>query len=235
MEGYHANQSLLHTKLKAAYAIRTDGQQEYSTKVGINSYRIDVFDETKNTAYEIQLDNFGTSFYEKIRDLIKIHDVVVVHPIPIIQQVRTIGESKPRVIHKRNDFYTIFEKLVSFRVEFCSKKLSFELLKVEERIERKLSGYRRRGRPKYKLLSRDLVRVIDKREVEDHEDIYSFLPENLPSRFTNKDLMEGLEIKGGRRRRKKIAACMSYSLRNLGIIEKTGKQGRFLEFKIACR
>lgn len=228
------NQTLLHQKLKHAYARKCGGREEVAVFINGKAYRIDVLDETSKIAYEIQLGNFGGGFYKKIEDLVDVYKVVVVYPIPLKQHVnsREKGRVESRVVRKRNDYYSIFKDLVSFKTCFKEGRLEFELLLVEEEVEQEFAGFYGK-RPHYSRLQRDLVEVLDSRKVASSKDFLSMLPDDLPETFTNKDLRERLDIKGGSRRKKKISGCMTYSLCSLGILDRVGKTGNAYLFSIS--
>ncbi|MFX0102392.1 MAG: hypothetical protein ACFFCS_22695 [Candidatus Hodarchaeota archaeon] len=220
------NQTLLHQKLKHLYSKACDGREEVDVQIKGRKYRIDVLDESSKIAYEIQLGNLGMHFYKKIEALMDLYKVIVVYPIPLKQHV-TINEKgnvESKLVRKRNDYYSVFKDMVSFRTNFKEGRLEFELLLVEERVEQEFAGFYRR-RPHYTTLQRDLVGVVDSWTLSSQEDFLSMLPENLPKTFTNKDLIERLDIKGGLRRKRKISGWMTYSLCSLGLLDRVGKQG----------
>ncbi|MHA1680963.1 MAG: hypothetical protein ACTSUE_08135 [Promethearchaeota archaeon] len=221
-----SNQSKLHIALKHRYSEKTGGREEVVVSVGGKKYRVDVLDESTGTAYEIQLEHFGRQFYPKVRALMERYTVVIIHPISILQHViaRNNGRVEEKQVKKRNDYYSIFKNLVSFRLPFYEGRLRFELLLVEDRVHQVFSGYRGR-RPRFRVEERELVRVIDSRELCSLADFEAMLPGDLGMEFTNAELAGGLTIRGGKTRRKKIAGCITYSLCLLGVLKRAGKRG----------
>lgn len=234
------NQTLLHQKIKNYYTKLVNGKEEVTIKVNGNKYRIDVFDEKNNAIYEIQLKDFGKRFYEKISDLQKVNKVIIVHPITIKESLVLIERNKSddklyfkqKIVNKRNDYFSFFEKLVSFKIPFNEKQVNIHLLLIEEKVVKKFA-YIRRGRPRYHTKQRDLLKIIDKLHIKTRNDFLNFLnPTKLNMPFTNNDLVENLSIKGGLRRKKKIAGCLTYSLCSLEILNRVGKKKNAFLFDI---
>ncbi len=228
------NQTLLHQALKHHYALSVGGEEEVDVSSGGKRYRVDVLDQARSRAFEIQLEHFGKQFYSKIDDISHDLFVTIVHPVPTIQHasIRTGAMVETRTVHKRNDFYSLFDVLVHFKIPFNPSRFKFEILLTEERIFQEHVGFKR-GRPLYRLVSRELINVLGSRHVSTAADFIAFLPPGLPRTFTNKDIAGRLSIKGGTTRRKKIASRITYSLRLLGLLRVAGKQGRLLSFELA--
>lgn len=227
------NETLLHKALKARFAWSTGGETEVDVRVDGKTYRIDVLDRAAGDAYEIQLGHFGKTFYPKIRALTSRYNVIIVHPVPVIQHVTTWdhGAATSRVVHKRQDVYSIFEHLVSFKVPDVIGNLKVNVLLIEERVAQRFAGFRGK-RPRHEVLERDLIRIVDTWLSSSPEDFVSMLPRGLPDEFTNNDVAAALDIKGGRTRKQRIAACMTYSLCQLGLATQVGKQGNAHVFSI---
>jgi len=228
------NQTLLHQALKHDYASKVGGEEEAGVESGSKRYRLDVLDRVHRHGYEIQLEHFGKQFYDKIDAITRQLFVTIVHPVPVIQHVsaRSGAVVETRVVHKRNDFYSFFDVLTHFKMRFDPARFKFEILLTEERVFQDHAGFKR-GRPLYRLVSRELVHVVDSRHVATADDLLAFLPLGLPAAFTNKDLAERLGIKGGATRKKKVASRMTYGLRLLGLLRVAGKEGRMLLFERA--
>nr|MDO8111401.1 hypothetical protein [Candidatus Sigynarchaeota archaeon] len=227
------NQTRLHQTLKELYASATGGETEVNVRVGDKKYRIDVLDQVAGNAYEIQIKQFGKAFYPKIQALSSLYNVIIIHPVPVVQHVTTWehGLASQHVVRKRQDFYSIFERLVSFRAPDVIGKIQVRVLLVEERVTRQLAGFHGR-RPYYEVLDRDLVRVVGERTYSGSRKFLAMLPSGLPCEFTNNDVAAMLDIKGGRARKKKIAGCMTYSFCQLGLARRTGKRGNAHVFSI---
>ena len=228
------NQTLLHQSLKHEYARQVSGDEEVDVLSDGKRYRLDVLDRARGHVFEIQLEHFGRQFYQKIADIAKHYFITIIHPVPVVQHVSTRCGStvETKVVHKRNDFYSIFDALIRFRIPFDPKRFKFEILLTEESVVQVHAGFKR-GRPLYCVLSRELMRVVESREIASIADVLAFLPPGLPPTFTNQDIANRLDIKGGKTRRKKMASRITYSLRLLGLLRESGKQGRLLLFERA--
>jgi hypothetical protein len=230
------NQTRLHQALKELHARATGGETEVDVRVGGKKYRIDVLDRVTSDAYEIQLEQFGKAFYPKIQALSSQYNVIIIHPVPVVQHVTTWehGLASQHVVHKRQDFHSIFERLVSFRAPDIIGKIQVRVLLVEERVTRRHAGFRGK-RPCYEVLERDLVRIVGERTFSSPGKFLAMLPSGLPGEFTNNDVATLLDIKGGMTRKKKIAGCMTYSFCQLGLARRAGKQGNAHVFSIVDR
>jgi hypothetical protein len=230
------NQTLLHQALKELHARATGGETEVDVRVGGKKYRIDVLNYVAGDAYEIQLEQFGKAFYPKIQALSSHYNVIIVHPVPVVQHVTTWerGLASQHVIRKRQDFHSIFERLVSFRAPDVIDKIQIRVLLVEEHVTRRPAGFRGK-RPCYEVLDRDLVRIVGDRTFSIPGELLAMLPPGLPGEFTNNDVTALLDIKGGMARKKRIAACMTYSFCQLGLARRVGNRGNAHVFSIVDR
>ncbi|MFX0115998.1 MAG: hypothetical protein ACFFB3_15720 [Candidatus Hodarchaeota archaeon] len=232
-----ANQTWLHQKIKALYSTKVDAAQESEIDVQGHKYRIDVFDEKQATAYEIQLSNFGRKFSNKIKTLLggQIR-IVVVYPVAIREKVIWMGRveaGRSRTITKRSDVYSLFDELVHFKIAFIPEQMGFDVLLTEEVVWKELFGFRgRTQRPRYRQVQRDLLDVRETRKFRSRADFLDLLPKNLPSVFTNRHLAEQLAIKGGERRKRRVAGRLTYSFCKLGLLDQVGINKRAHEFSI---
>jgi len=236
---FSRNQTWLHQKLKNHYLDEVGGTEEAIVSLNGRKYRIDVLDKEKTTIYEIHRSNFGGKFSEKVKDLLSLSKlkIVIVHPIVLKQKVtRFIRDSntvRVSYYNKRGDIFTLFEKLVFFKVKFIPNRMRFDILFIEEHVLKESEGFWRRSkRRKYKIMQRDLLSVQEIRKFSTRNDFINVLPEKLPDIFTNHDLAERLEIQGGIRRVRRIPGCITYSLCKLGILNRVGTRGRAHEFTI---
>lgn len=231
----------IHQQLKKLYLDSViQGEQEVLTEIDNRKFRIDVFDTLNNRAFEIQRHNFGKGFYDKIELLtqkLKMK-VIIVHPIVIKQKItrmkngNIIGTSYINKT-KKADFYSLFEKLVSFRTSFIPGKLGFDVLLIREHVKKEFIGrWKKSNRPRYKMIQRELISIENSINIRKKADLLTFLPENLPKVFTNRNISDQLEIQGNKRRKSRIAGWMTYSLCNLGLLSQVGKKGRAHLFKI---
>jgi hypothetical protein len=214
------------------------GTEEAPLQINGNTYRIDVLDKQKATAYEIHRSNFGMRFSEKIRELIQSTKmkIVIIHPIVLRQKITRMKQGEilsVSHINKFGDIYSFFEKLVYFKTEFVPTRMEFEVLSIKEHLVKECIGYwRRSGRRRYQTVQRDLITIQDTQQFQKRADFANLLPKGLPPVFTNQELAEKLNIQGGIRRKKRIPGCMTYSLCRLGILRQVGKRGRAHEFTL---
>lgn len=229
------NQTLLHQKLKLTYLNQVEGTEEVSLDVNGRKYRIDVLDNEKNTAYEIHRSNFGGKFSQKINALLKVPlTTVIVHPIVLTQKVTRMNHGKILSIShytKYGDLFSFFENLVHFKVEFVPQRMEFDVVYIKEHVLKELVGYYRRSmRRKYQTVERDLISIEKVQKFKTKSDFINIMPNRLPNTFTNRDLAERLETKGNKRRIQRLPGLITYSLCELGILHRVGKQGRAYEF-----
>jgi hypothetical protein len=85
-------------------------------------------------------------------------------------------------------------------------------------------GSWRRGR--WSIHNRRLLKVVDRKTFSTTQDFLVLLPEALPENFTTKDLTEALNL------RHSLAQKMTYCLRHMGLIEVTGKRGRWFVYSL---
>jgi len=230
----------VHQQIKKLYLDSViQGEQEVITEIDNRKFRIDVFDKLEKKAYEIQRHNFGKGFYDKIELLTRKMRVIIVHPIVIKQKItrmkngNIIGTSYINKT-KKADFYSLFEKLVSFRTSFIPGKLGFDVLLIREHVKKEFIGrWKKSNRPRYKMIQRELINIENSINIRKKADLLAFLPKNLPKVFTNRNIIDQLEIQGNESRKFRIAGWMTYSLCNLGLLSQVGKKGRAHLFKIS--
>ncbi len=230
----------LHEQLKKIYLNSLIfGEKEVLIKINGRKFWVDVLDRQNNVAYEIQRYNFGKGFYDKIKMLVNQLNVIIVHPIVIRQKVTRMKNGNIVGVSyinktKFTDYYSFFEKLVSFRTTFEPQKIGFDLLLIKEHVKKEFAGiWSKSKRPRYLMTQRELISIEENTEIRQKSDLYSFLPEHLPEVFTNQNISERLEIQGGDKRKRRIAGCITYSMRNLGLIEQVGTKGRAHQFIIS--
>ncbi|MFX0125427.1 MAG: hypothetical protein ACFFAE_17535 [Candidatus Hodarchaeota archaeon] len=235
---YSGNQTLVHHKLKLRYLSEVRGTEEAIIKIKGKKYRIDVLDELKSSVYEIQRSNFGNIFSDKIRDLLQFSKmkIVIVHPIVLTQKVTRMNQGEIMGVsyyNKRSNIYSLFEKLVYFKVEFVPQRMEFDVVFIKEHVLKELVGfYGRSRRRKYETIQRDLLDIEEIMKFRTKSDFLNLLPNGLPDVFTNRDLAEKLEIKGSQKRIQRVPGIITYSLCILGILDRVGTRGRAHEFII---
>ncbi|UCG04492.1 MAG: hypothetical protein JSW11_11015 [Candidatus Heimdallarchaeota archaeon] len=235
---YSGNQTLIHKKLKEHYLSEVGGTEEALVDIKGKKYRIDVLNQSKTIIYEIQLTNFGSIFSDKIRDLLEFTEmkIIIVHPIVLTQKVTRMNQGKiVGVSHysKQGNLYSLFEKLVHFKVEFKPQRMEFHVVFTKEHVLKEFTGYYGRSmRRRYKTIQRDLICIEKIMKFQTKSDFIGILPKGLPDAFTNTDLAEKMGIKGKRGRIQRIPGIITYSLCRLGVLNQVGRRGRAHEFSI---
>jgi hypothetical protein len=163
---------------------------------------------------EIQTGNFYM-IRDKLRELLKSHPVRLVHPIPERKWIVHIGPNGEVVSRrrspKRGRVEDVFLELVYIPLEVLLVQ-SEDVLVDDGR-----GSWRRRG---WSLQDRRLIEVAGSVVFSGPYDLFGALPENLPHRFTTKDLSAASGL------RAHVARKMAYTLRKMGMIERVGKRGR---------
>ncbi len=222
-------ETLLHNKIKALYVTNENVKSEVYQKINTKNFRFDVFDDEKSMIYEIQRSSLGGRFSQKIQTLLDStnYQIRIIHPIVHKQKVtRLDGDNKISTSYR--NFYThvyhFFEHLVHFKVSY-QERLQFDILLVYEHLFKQFSGYyQRTGRRRFYTSDRDLVSIDHVKKIRCKEDFYTFLPIDLPTHFTNQDLFNSFTFKRKSRRNSRLPGKITYSLCQLGLLERVGKK-----------
>lgn len=231
------NQTWLHQKLKNYYLTHVGGTEEVSFQINGKKYRVDVLNKERTVVYEVHRSNFGKKFSRKIKGLLQLPmKIIIVHPIILKQKVTRMDRGEivnVSYYNKHGNIYSLFEKLVNFKVEFIPQRMEFEVLFINEHVLKEFTGFYRRGRKrKYKIIQRDLVSIVNTHILNTKADFIKLLPTGLPYVFTNQDIADRLRIQGNGRKKLRIPGLMTYSLCKLGILDHVGRRGRAYEFSI---
>jgi hypothetical protein len=215
-------ESSLHKSLKEYYAIE-GGIQE----VAINGFLIDVV--KNNILYEIQTRNFA-SLRIKLKTLLETNQIKIVYPIPLqkwIVRIPNINDGKAttrRKSPKHGRIEFLFNELVYISNLLIDPNLTVEVIFTHDEEIRRDDGkgsWRRKGAS---ILDRRLVKIISIKEMIYPIDYNNLLPFNPFTIFTNQELAAELGIPI------RLARKMTYSLRQMGILENVGKQKNSLLF-----
>ena len=213
----------LHAKLKEIY--QEPGDQ---LEVSVDKFVIDIVRD--DLLIEIQTRNFS-AIKNKLMELIKGYRVRLVYPIAAEKWIIRETPDGSSVISRRKspkrwDFIDVFTELVRIPRILRHSNFSMELILIKEEqvlCQDGKGSWRRKG---WSVTDRKLVEVIDRKLFSAPNDLLNMLPKELPIHFTNKDLAELAKIT------RNLAQKVTYCLRQLGVIEVDGKQGRSLLFKI---
>jgi hypothetical protein len=211
------NEGPLHAALKEWYAQPGD-----RTEAAVDGYFVDILRGA--LLIEIQTAGFA-SIKGKLAALVDRHRLRLVYPIAREKWIVKVGDDlitpiSRRRSPRRGSVEDIFAELVSFPELVAHPNFALEVLFIrEEEVRRQEAGraWRRRGWVTHK---RRLVEVVGRRLFESPAELGEVLPPGLPQPFTTANLAGAL----GRGRRQ--AQRMAYCLREIGVLEAVGKQGR---------
>ena len=216
-------ESSLHAAVKDWYAIPGD-----RLEVPVNGYVIDILRDS--LLIEIQTRNFA-QIKHKLRSLLENYTVHLVHPIAQEKWITRLPENgkdslSRRKSPKRGRFVHIFDELIRIPDLITHPQFSLEILliQVEEiRIQDGKGSWRRKG---WSISDRRLTAVIDRLVLKKPADFLQFLPPDLPTSFTARDLAEQGSIP------LRLAQKMAYCLKHMGNISMTGKRSNAYLYKI---
>lgn len=217
------NEGPLHQALKALY-LDADGEEE----VGVGSFVADVRGADA-VLYEIQTGGFAP-LKRKLATLLESHEVVLVHPIAAVRYIVKLPEGEDeqatrRRSPKKGALANIAEELVSIPHLLEHPNFQLEVVLIEEDEVRVYDPGRVRRRGGWRVVSRQLTRVVDRHRIVGPEDLFSLVPGPLPEDFTTRDLAEAM----GQPRW--LAQKLAYCLRESGAVELCGKSGNALRYR----
>ena len=236
-------ESTLHAQLKAFYT-GIDGQQE----VAIGSYICD--GRTRSgELIEIQIGSFGP-LKEKLQYLAQEHRIKIVHPIIRNRIIETYSADKlilrKRYSPKKGTIWDIYKSLIYAPELVLLKNITIELVALditERRIEDGRGSWRRKG---ISLQDKVLLALHDTRSLSYPIDYQSFIPFSLKDPFTIRDFYNScIDIQTSHKA--VLLKCFSdplhepfsyaiaqkaiYVLYRIGILERTGKKGKFYLYR----
>jgi hypothetical protein len=221
----------LHRQLKACYAL-ADAPR---TEVKLGAYRIDAVRDDA-TLVEVQHGSLA-AIRDKIAALLeKKHRVLVVKPIIAAKTIVKLDAPEGEVISrrlspKRGTMLDLFHELVYFTRVFPHRRLTLEVPLVEVE-ERRYPGHGRRRRWRkndFVVEDQRLVRVLEERSFRTTADLWSLLPDGLPTPFHTGHLAEAT---GSARW---IAQRVAYCLVKTGATREVGKTGNARLYKRVAR
>jgi len=217
------NEGPLHQALKSLYLT---GQAEEEVSVG--SYVADVRAED-DVIYEIQTGGFAP-LKRKLTALLEDHRVVLVHPIAAVRYIVKLPEhpdeqAKRRKSPKRSSAANIVAELVSIPHLLDHPNFQVEVVLIEEDEIRMFDPGRVRRRGGWRVVSRQLNGVLERRRIGSREDLYSFVNGPLPEAFSTADLA------GAMGQPRWLAQKLAYCLRESGAAELCGKSGNALLYR----
>lgn len=181
---------------------------------------------------EVQTRGFS-SIKRKVEALLDLgHRVRILHPIA---SERTIVRLDPEgaILSRRRsprhgDIRDVFSELVGIAELLARPRLEIEVVLVTEEEYRRHSSdgpWRRKG---WMVVERRLVEIVETVNFHGGEDLARLLPPDLPEAFTTADLA----VQTGCPQR--TAQQMAYCLRKVGAIDRVGKVGNAVTYRLAA-
>ena len=218
------NEYNLHAQIIAAEALPDD-----RLEVKVDGYIIDIV--RKNRLIEIQTKNFS-SIKKKLYKLIPKHGIKLIYPITKEKLIIKIEPGSKKEISRRRSpkkgkLVDLFKELIYIPDLIVHKNFEIEVLLIKEeeiRCADGLGSWRRCG---VSIVNRQLVEIVKRVKLKKRQDFKMFLPQGLPSPFTNNVFTEYSHYSIYTVRK------LTYCLKKMGIIKECGKLGRNLLFELA--
>lgn len=220
----------LHAALKAWYAQPGD-----EAEVAVEGFVIDL--RRGETLIEIQTRNFA-AMKRKLMHLVERYPVRLIHPIAQEKWVVKYKADGKTVVSRRKSprrgqVAELFMELVSFPQLVAHSNFTLEVaLTQEEEWQRpakrgvgRRASWRRKG---WAIFDRRLLGVVAQVILTSPADYLRFLPETLPTDFTNQDLATTAH------QPLYLAQKTTYCLRQMGVLEAVGQRGRATLYAMAA-
>ncbi|MDE6530186.1 MAG: hypothetical protein K2K96_05360 [Lachnospiraceae bacterium] len=213
----------VHAVLKYYYA-----PQEKYHEIRIGNFIADICKEGE--IIEIQTRHFYT-MRAKLDYFLQDYEVTIVYPIPYIKFLRWVdpetGEiHPPRKCPKKGKIYDIIPELYSIKPYLSNEHLHFILIFLNMEEYRILDGWskdKKKGSTKTDKIPTSLV---EEWRIDTQEDFLNFLPDNLPEKFTSKDVSALCKIP------MQTASTLLHILNDLKLIDRIGKTGNAYLYEI---
>ena len=217
------NEGPLHAALKLWYAQPGD-----QFEVKVEGFVVDIVRD--DLLLEIQTGNCGAIKW-KLANLVRSHRVRLIYPIAqekwITRQAKNDRVAR-RKSPKRGRLEDMFWGIVGIPQLLSNPNLSLEVVMIREEEARRYVGKRRWRTRGWGIEERRLVEVVEQRVFAQSSDWLVFVPAAMES-FTSRDLAETMGIP------RELAQKMAYCLRQMGIVELIGRQGRANLYRPATR
>jgi hypothetical protein len=221
-------ESDLHAALKRHYARPSD-----QIEVTVDGYVIDIVRGAEARGdldhgaelIEIQTGNFA-ALKRKLPALLEKHRVRVIYPIAQakwITRVKADGKTpvSRRKSPRRGTLEEVFVELVSLPELMAHPNFTLEVVLIHEEEWRcPRSGRRRYRAREWRVCQRRLLNVIEAIEFAVPTDFRRFIPIDLPTPFTSRELAEAIQ------RPAYFAHKITYCLRKMGVLTVVGKRQR---------
>ena len=215
------NERSLHAALKN-YLFKEGDQVE----VKLENYVIDLV--RGKTLIEIQTRSFA-AMRRKLEHLLPQYKIKLYHPIAAKKWiVRVDGDGaflKRRRSPRKGSAFDLFNELLSLRSVAMHPNLELHILMVEVEEVWKDDGKGSWRKKYWSVHDHHLLKVTEDYCLCGAEDYLSLLPEKLPEKFTNGDLITA------QRCTSRMAGKATYALREMGLIEQVGILNRYHVFQ----
>jgi hypothetical protein len=210
------HESELHEQLKHRYA-----GKHGETEAPFMGFVVDVL--LPNEIVEIQTRGFG-KLRKKIESIASHRQMRIVHPISIettITKLASNGELlSSRRSPKRGRVEDAFREIATIADLLPASSVAVEIAlvrAVEIRMDDGRGSWRRKG---VSIVARQLGAFEQAVRLQAAEDFLALLPEGLPRRFSNRDLMEAASLRYAQ------AQPMTNALAKMGLIAAVDRRGR---------
>lgn len=209
-------ESSLHLALKR-YLAQPDDRFEAE----LDGYIVDILQ--RESVIEVQTGNFG-AMKRKLSALLPHYPITIAHPIAVERWLITLDANQnitaQRKSPKRGNIYHLFNQLVYLPPAIITHpNLSFIGVMTHDQEIRIADGQGSWRRKRMSIYDRRLVDVVKTYSFNTPADFMALLPADLPAPFTTADLAKLT------RQPKQIAQRMAFTLKQMGAITITGKQG----------
>ncbi len=202
------------------------------TEQAVDGYVIDVVKADR--LVEIQTGNFG-GMKKKLAALLPTHEIELVHPIAqekwIVRQDKNGRFLSRRKSPKRGRWEDIFAEMMRIPHLMLHENLTVTVLLTTQDEIWKDDGKGSWRRKRWSIYDHRLREIVAERQFNTAADWLAFLPEGLPSPFTNKELGTAVFQKKPNKQQLKLAPKISYTLRRAGLLTVVGKRGNALLYQ----
>jgi hypothetical protein len=216
-------ESSLHAELKRLYS-NTNAKHEFT----VCGFIVDIIQD--DSIIEIQTGSFS-KIKNKLSSLLQDYKVKLVYPIAYEKTLIVYDYKKETILYKRRSpkrggLIDIVDEIIHITKLVTHPNFSLEVVLTNEEEIRTADGkgsWRRRG---VSIVDRKLVDIIDRIKFLQVQDYLRLLPSNFQSCFTNRNISDIMN-KSIRKVQK-----LTYSLKQMGLLQVVGKQGNAHVFKI---
>ncbi len=213
-----------HAILKNYYAPDEDMQE-----IPIENYVADIY--TGSEIIEIQTRQMNR-MRDKLAAFLPLYPVTVVHPIPREKWLIWIDEESGECSQKRKSplkgtGYEAFPELYKIKMFLKDPNLKLKLVLMDMEEYKLLNGWskdKKKGSTRY---DRVPLKIVEEIEIECLQDYMQFIPYDIEEPFTVKAFAKAAKIRPQR------AQVVIHILYYVGVIERTGKEGKAWLYRVA--